>query len=1632
MGITNLDNSFIESLLEQTLLNTQELLGAFILDVQSLHKLQLVFGDDVDLAQAVSIVQDLTQSDSVLLPRIEIRSTSEINGANGAFAGDNYTIYLAQEFIEQNAENAAAITTVLLEELSHAIDFQLHPHGDTRGDEGELLSALVRDVALSTGDIQRIQTEDDRAIVTIDGYEVEIEQATLGVNPAFDLIGLTQLRNDPQFSGLGLDGSGFTVAVLDTGLDATHPNIRPNFVAFADFVDGVSDPPLITNANATYDSGSHGTHVAGTVGASNENLGVAPDVGLIGLRVLGPNTTGASVRDALQWVLDNHKEYDIVAVNMSLGFGDFFLTNNIAFENENNENNGGLFTEINDIIQRLEMSGVTVVSAAGNSYIVEQKPGVGFPAISSTINVGAVWQDGVNSHIPWSAGSIDFTTGTDRITSFSQRLNEPNDIFDTLFAPGALINSARPGGGTLESGGTSQASPHVAGAVAVLQEAATIFGGRLLSPDEIVDILFSTADSIFDGDDEHDNVLNTNTNYGRLNIYNAVVELQRRFEEIGGEAGDPNGTIVGAFLGPRIDGSSLEPLLGSIGTDGGTTNVGDRDVDIFRFEVAVPGNVTIEVGSHPNNPNDFDTVLRLFDPFGNEIGFDDDDGEGSFSRLEVALDPGTYYAGISGYSNLNYDPNVPSSGVSGATGNYSLQFSLGNTDPNGILAGAVPINLGSDIDPFELLEGFIGADRGQPIGTADVDLFRVIVPDDGTLIVDIDTPFSTDYVDSFLRIFEADGRQAFFEDTGEIIISDDDLSFNPINGIETEFTDTRFPDLVFEDPFNRTFFHGHTTDSFIAGTVERGNVYYIGVSDWRNQDYNTQNFANRSTDGTGGFYDLKVQFINNDRNGSIAQAVPNAPISLTGQSGTIGVDQDPTSGDVFQVGDLDVDFVKVRSATAGILEIDVDAYEAVSIINPVDAVAFIFDADGNLLGFNDDADSLDPRLQYRINANTDYFVAIAGFGNNNFDPFFLGSGSSGDTGDYLFNSRLRPLSDVSVISDNTIASGAVQDISIDSFIFGEIGQDDTYIADAEDIDIYRFVSDFNGIVEIQTNAFEEFSSDTYLRFFDVAGNEIAFNDNAGSSTAGSLIQANINQGQTYYIGVNGSSDQARNYNPVTGGNAAPGSQGTYILSAEIVTGFSTLEASGNTQLVKDSQDQLYAQVGNNPPNPIKLGGQSISDGQIPGWELLAVETINGQNQALWKNGPGNFLSLWSLDNNWNWQTSIGQWDVNSAEAFSLEIDFQTDTNGDFLIGTAFSTLESSGNTDLLRDPFNRLYAQVGAQTPRPIKFGGQSIAVGQFPGWELLAVETINGQNQALWKNGLGNFLSLWSLDNNWNWQASIGQWDANSAEAISLEIDFQTDANGDQLIGTSFLALESSGNTDLLRDPFNRLYAQVGTQTPRPIKLGGQSIADGQIPGWELLAVETINGQNQALWKNEPGNFLSLWRLDNNWNWQASIGLWNVNSAEAFSLEIDFQTDANGDQLIGTSFLALESLGNTDLLLDPFNRLYAQVGTQTPTTIKLGGQSIVTGQIPGWELLAVESINGQNQALWKNGPGNFLSLWRLDNNWNWQASIGQWSVNSVEASGLETAFQTDANGDQLIGAPFSAFRDSSNSSILG
>jgi VCBS repeat-containing protein len=146
-------------------------------------KMQQAFGYRYAVTEALGLLEDWARVDFSSLPKIEIRSKAEINGANGAFASATNTIYLSQEFLNQNANNLEAVASLLLEEIGHAIDEWLN-ESDSFGDEGAIFSAFVRGEILTPQQLASLRTEDDTATVILDGQVVQIEQdnETISIN----------------------------------------------------------------------------------------------------------------------------------------------------------------------------------------------------------------------------------------------------------------------------------------------------------------------------------------------------------------------------------------------------------------------------------------------------------------------------------------------------------------------------------------------------------------------------------------------------------------------------------------------------------------------------------------------------------------------------------------------------------------------------------------------------------------------------------------------------------------------------------------------------------------------------------------------------------------------------------------------------------------------------------------------------------------------------------------------------------------------------------------------------------------------------------------------------------------------------------------------------------------------------------------------------------------------------------------------------------------------------------------------------------------------------------------------------------------------------------------------------------
>jgi subtilisin len=247
---------------------------------------------------------------------------------------------------------------------------------------------------------------------------------------------------------LGGSGGGVNVAVIDTGIDTSHPDLA------ASIAGGYN----CTGRPNYQDENGHGTHVAGIVGAIDNSTGVrgvAPGAKLWSVRVLDQHGSGSesSVVCGIDFV-DAHspgKGGTIKVANLSLAAGGSD-DRNCGYSNGD---------PIHRAICRAVADGVTVVAAAGNNH--GDVKNIVPAAYDEVLTVSALADaDGKGC----GTGGSTWAGGDDTFASFSNYATTSSDVAHMIAAPGVDILSTVDGGGYAYMSGTSMAAPHVAGAAA--------------------------------------------------------------------------------------------------------------------------------------------------------------------------------------------------------------------------------------------------------------------------------------------------------------------------------------------------------------------------------------------------------------------------------------------------------------------------------------------------------------------------------------------------------------------------------------------------------------------------------------------------------------------------------------------------------------------------------------------------------------------------------------------------------------------------------------------------------------------------------------------------------------------------------------------------------------------------------------------------------------------------------------------------------------------------------------------------------------------------------------------------------------------------------------------------------------
>ena len=454
------------------------------------------------------------------------------------------------------------------------------------------------------------------------------------------------------------------------------------------FVDDLIGWDFVNNDNDPYDDNGHGTHVSGTIGAMGSNgIGVAGvnwSIQIVPLKFLsssGSGTLSNAIR-AVDYVTN-------LAAHASAG-ENYVATNN-------SWGGGGYVQQLSDAIVRAARQDVLFIAAAGNSASNNDTT-ASYPANYST--TAAVGYESVIS--------VASLTSSGGLSSFS---NYGQTTVD-LAAPGSSIYSTMPGGGYGTLSGTSMATPHVTGAVALYASthqsatAAEIRAALLAS----VAPTASLAGKVATG--------------GRLDIGQLMSTAP------GTPAPEPPPPPVPTDL-IAGDTTTTENLAAGATRASAVDFAGDQDW--YRVDLTAGNTYQINLAASAGSP--LDAYLRVLDSSGNEIGHNDD-ALGTNSRLSVqVLTSGTYFVSAQGYQS--------------SAGAYSLSLSNGTPAPTDAIAG--------DVTTTESLAA--GATRASAVDFAgDQDWYRVDLTAGNTYQINLAASAGST-LDAYLRVLDAAGNE---------------------------------------------------------------------------------------------------------------------------------------------------------------------------------------------------------------------------------------------------------------------------------------------------------------------------------------------------------------------------------------------------------------------------------------------------------------------------------------------------------------------------------------------------------------------------------------------------------------------------------------------------------------------------------------------------------------------------------------------------------------------------------------------------------------------------------------------------------------------------------------------------------
>ncbi len=389
---------------------------------------------------------------------------------------------------------------------------------------------------------------------------------------------------------------------------------------------------------------------------------------------------------------------------------------------------------------------------------------------------------------------------------------------------------------------------------------------------------------------------------------------------------------------------------------------------------------------------------------------------------------------------------------------------------------------------------------------------------------------------------------------------------------------------------------------------------------------------------------------------------------------------------------------------------------------------------------------------------------------------------------------------------------------------------------------------------------------------------------------------------------------------------------------------------------------------------------ATGEGEFKSWRAIGAERFGGGYRVAWAGNFGSYI-IWNVDSAGNYVGGAsGLLTGGTVEFQRFETDFQQDLNQDGQVGVAVQTVESAGQTRLVREA-DTFYLRDGTGAGPLLTYQNQMVRDGAFGTWRTIGAERSGAGYLVAWRMWDRDAYVVWNTDANGNYLGgATGIVSGADPSLWAMETTFQQDLNQDGSTGVPIRLIESAGVTRL-RQEGTDLFLRDGAGNGPQLRYRGApvTVGVGDFTGFAPMGAERAGSGYVALWRHSETGTFYAWDVDTSGNYvRTTLSGARFNDPRLWPIEQALDQDVTGDSMIGPPVIPIEPWGDIQLTRVGLHyQLRDDTGDGPYVTYQ--GQRAEMGGFGAWMPIGAERAGTGYRVAWRAEGQDRYVVWNTD-----------------------------------------------------